>query len=274
MPEHLFELYRPFASEIEEWATKADQRRYIVPQEGAKHYIDIDYYEASSPLDTIIKPWHQLLVLQSLDTTYKHGILPWSIQEVYHRLRESFAMKDTNAIIKLSADLGHYVADAHVPLHTTSNYNGQLSNQHGIHGLWETRLPSLYMDSYELIIPPARYIASIDSCVWKTIEESFAAKDSVLGFEKQLAEKEVRFGYENKGGRTVKVYSKHYCELYNSSLNNMVERRYKKAIHTVASLWFSAWLDAQTVEQLENPKKSLDSLLIDYKSSRDRILIH
>ena len=37
----------------------------------------------------------------------------------------------------LRADLGHYLADAHVPLHT-GNYSSQRTNQTGIHALWET----------------------------------------------------------------------------------------------------------------------------------------
>ena len=41
-------------------------------------------------------------------------------------------------VLRTAADLGHYLADAHVPLHTTGNYNGQRTNQTGIHALWET----------------------------------------------------------------------------------------------------------------------------------------
>ncbi len=47
--------------------------------------------------------------------------------------------KNYPAILKLSAEIGHYMADAHVPLHANSNYNGQQTGQHGIHGLWESR---------------------------------------------------------------------------------------------------------------------------------------
>ncbi len=42
-------------------------------------------------------------------------------------------MHDSIKILKYSADLSHYIGDAHVPLHTTSNHNGQLTNQVGIH---------------------------------------------------------------------------------------------------------------------------------------------
>ena len=39
-----------------------------------------------------------------------------------------------------SAIIGHYVADAHVPLHAVLNYNGQLTGQTGIHNRWEDEL--------------------------------------------------------------------------------------------------------------------------------------
>ena len=39
----------------------------------------------------------------------------------------------TLKVLFLATDLGHYIANAHVPLHTTLNYNGQLSNQSGFH---------------------------------------------------------------------------------------------------------------------------------------------
>ena len=272
LPDSLYQFYRPYAHQIEEWATKADQRRYIVAHEGAKHYIDLDYYEHSSPLDTIIKSWKQLLTHQAIDTTFEHGVLPWNILDVYSKLVRSFEQKDTQAIIRISADLGHYVADAHVPLHTTSNYNGQLSNQHGIHALWETRLPELYLANYDLLLPAAFYIQNVDSFVWKLIDESYSAKDSVLKLEAELATQALRFGYERKNGRTIKVYNKSFCEGYHQLLNGMVEKRLTKAIHAVASLWYSAWIDAHSNSLLQ--VSPLDSLLQKTPVIDGRVLLH
>jgi hypothetical protein len=56
-----------------------------------------------------------------------------------NRLTRAFKEHDRERILRYSADLGHYIGDAHVPLHCTRNYNGQLSGQHGIHGFWESR---------------------------------------------------------------------------------------------------------------------------------------
>ena len=54
------------------------------------------------------------------------------------------------AIIKFSAELSHYVGDAFVPLHTTINYDGQLTDQKGLHSLWESQLPERFINDYKL----------------------------------------------------------------------------------------------------------------------------
>ncbi len=67
------------------------------------------------------------------------------------RLTTAFKNKDPAKILKLSAELGHYIADFHVPLHASSNHNGQYTNQKGIHGFWESRIP-------ELLAQPETYL--------------------------------------------------------------------------------------------------------------------
>ena len=64
----------------------------------------------------------------------------------------AFIEKDSDKILKYSADLGHYIADAYVPLHTTENYNGQLTGQKGIHAFWESRLPELFSEDYNYLV--------------------------------------------------------------------------------------------------------------------------
>ena len=46
----------------------------------------------------------------------------------------------------------YYVGDAHVPLHTTENYNGKMTGQKGIHGFWESRLPEINADNYNFFV--------------------------------------------------------------------------------------------------------------------------
>jgi hypothetical protein len=51
----------------------------------------------------------------------------------------------------IMADLGHYIADAHMPF-TSDNHDGQLTDQKGIHFV-ESRLPELFVKDYNLPYP-------------------------------------------------------------------------------------------------------------------------
>lgn len=246
LPQPIFHFYRHHISDLEILATKADQRRYSIDNEGVKHFIDLDYYEQSSPLDTINREYYSLLRLVHPDSVVKHGILPWNLKKVYNRLVSAMKFGNSDQIVRLSADLGHYLADAHVPLHTTANYNGQLSNQHGIHALWESRLPEIFIHDYSMFLNKASYIENIDSLIWLSIEESYALKNKVLATEKQLFQlhSDQKYGFELKNNRQVKMVNEAYAKMYHDALSNMVETRMQLAVQRLSCLWFSAWVDA------------------------------
>src|ERR1700753_3788650 len=107
------------------------------------------------------------------------GTLPWTIASNYYYLVKAFKAHDTTAILNASANLGHYIADAHVPLHLTQNYNGQLTGQTGIHALWESRLPELFSKNYKLSAGKARYIDNPLSEAFRICHSSFKEVDSV-----------------------------------------------------------------------------------------------
>ncbi|MCX7638808.1 MAG: S1/P1 Nuclease, partial [Cyclobacteriaceae bacterium] len=150
------------------------------------------------------------------------------------------------AILRLSADLGHYVADAHVPLHTTENYNGQFTGQEGIHAFWESRVPELLSASYDFWVGSATYETDVRKRVWSAIVQAHEAVDSVLRIERELSEKfgERKYSFETRGRQTVRVYSREFAMAYHQALNGMVQRQMRAAIRMLGDLWFSAWVDA------------------------------
>lgn len=121
-----------------------DKRRYAVEGEAQRHYIDIDHYAhgGTDPFETMPRKWNDAVAKFSEDTLQAYGIVPWHIEVMFGRLVSAFQRGDVDRILRNSSEIGHYVGDAHVPLHTTENYNGQLTNQHGIHAFWENRMPS------------------------------------------------------------------------------------------------------------------------------------
>ncbi len=244
LPTELASFYKTCIKQITDKAVDADKRCYIDTIEGPKHYIDLDQYEN---IDSIPIHWSKAKEKLNERKLLAQGIVPWQINRTYQNLVEAFKSKDNKRIIQLSADLGHYVADAHVPLHTTSNYNGQYTNQIGIHALWETRIPEMYMTDYDLFIGSAQYISDPVNFAWKIVRESNALVDSVLLIEKALnksfRDSEIK-SYIERNNQLIQTYSDPYVQAYNTELNGMVERRFKASIFAVASFWYSAWLDA------------------------------
>ena len=102
------------------------------------------------------------------------------------RLTAAFREKNTGAILKLSAEIGHYIADAHVPLHATSNHNGQLTQQEGIHAFWEAQLPELFGKNYNLNTGEAHYISNIEKATWAAIDSSHSKVKSLLLIESKM----------------------------------------------------------------------------------------
>ncbi len=255
LPPQMFGFFKANMGAIVSNAVKPDMRRYAVAEEGARHFIDIDYYEKSLPLDTIRCIWREAVDRFGEETLSEHGIGPWFVVRMKNSLTTAFSDRNEELIIKFASELGHYIADLHVPLHTTSNYNGQKTGQYGIHGLWESRLPELFLEGYDLFVDPAFYITDIDKFIWDQVEISHSLVDSVLKVEKEaetIAGKDNKYSFSKRGQKVVRNYSEEYAEIYNRNLNNMVERRFRNAINAVGSVWFTAWVDAGQPELDQN----------------------
>jgi hypothetical protein len=247
LPPEMLVLYKAQIGFLAEHAVDPDKRRYAVAAEGPRHYIDIDHYGAY-PYDSLPRSWKDAVAKFTEDTLAKYGIGPWWIQTMLQRLTKAFSEKDQSRILKLSAEIGHYLADSHVPLHACSNHNGQYTNQRGIHGFWESRVPELLAEKqWDFFIGKAAYIDKPLQFTWKRVLESAAAADSVLSFERALNKKyppDRKYAFEERNGVLIRQYSLAYTIDYNNSLDNMVERRMRQSIFAVASFWYTAWVNA------------------------------
>lgn len=249
LPKGMFSFYKNNIEYITEHAVDPDKRRYAVKNEAPRHYIDIDHYHHDSltPFEYVPRKWQDAVDKFTEDTLQAYGIVPWHVNTMQHWLTMAFKEKDIKKILKLSAELGHYIGDASVPLHTTENYNGQLTNQKGIHGFWESRIPELFSDDYDFWVGQSIYIENPLDFIWNRVKESHLALDSVLGFEKNLTTtfpSDQKYAFDNRGTQTIKTYSREYSKVYQDMLDGMVERRMRSAITSVGSYWYTAWMNA------------------------------
>jgi hypothetical protein len=176
-----------------------------------------------------------------------HGILPYHLVKAQRNLTEAFRQGNIARVLSLSADIGHYIADAHVPLHTTENYNGQLSGQKGIHAFWESRIPELFAHQYDFFTGRARYIDNPLEYYWNIVLHSNSLVDSVLFIEKQVSEEtpsDKQYCFDQRGETIVRSQCAEYAGAYSLAMQNMVERQMRAAVHAVGSAWLTAWIDA------------------------------
>jgi hypothetical protein len=247
LPPEMIQLYKPNVDFITEHSVDPDKRRNAIKEEGPRHYIDSDHYGVF-PYSELPRKWNDAVAKFSEDTLMQYGIVPWWVQTMLYRLTDAFKEKHQAKILKLSAEIGHYIADAHVPLHASSNHNGQFTDQRGIHGFWESRVPELLAEKeWDFFIGKADHIKNPGDFIWQRVLESAKAADSVLLFEKELSKTfpaDQKFSFEERNGITIRQYSTAFTKAYDKKLNGMIERRMRQSISAIASFWYTAWVNA------------------------------
>jgi len=245
LPPEMIGFYKHHIRFITEKAVNPDMRRYAIPEEAPRHYIDLDVY-GDSAVHKLPRYWFDAVEMYTEDTLQAYGIVPWHVNRVKGWLTDAFKKQDKDQILRLSADLGHYIADANVPLHTTENYNGQFTGQYGIHGFWESRLPELFAENYSFFVGKAEHIPNTQLRIWDAVTKANMALDSVFLFEKEITEtrgSSTKFVIEQRGNSNLRTYSQEFSKAYHDKLSGMVERRMKASIKMIADFWYTAWVD-------------------------------
>lgn len=246
LPPEMQYFFKKHIDYLTENAVNPDRRRYAVVGEAERHFIDLDVY-GDSALATLPRHWNQAKDKIGEDSLRKHGIVPWYIQTAVFQLTEAMRERSPARILRISADLGHYVADANVPLHTTRNYNGQLTGQEGIHAFWESRIPERYAEDYDVWLGSAGYIDNPAKEIWAAVANAHAACDSVLRIEKELSEEfkpDRKYTYMERNRVLVRTYSDEFTARYNARLDGQVERQMRASVQLVSDLWYTCWVNA------------------------------
>lgn len=260
LPPEMIGFFKKHLDYITEHAIDPDKRSRGVPGEDVKHYIDIERY-GDKPFENLPKLWKAAVEKYTEDTLQKYGINPWWVSKMVFSLTQAFKDEDFDKILYYAANLGHYIADACTPLHTTMYYDGKIYEQKGIHAFWETRIPELYCDKYNYLVGRAHFIEKPYEYAWQLTEESHSEVDSIFDIETYLRlnfPADAQYVYDEKGTVIKKQFSEKYCEDFNKRSHNMVERKMRRAVLAVASLWYTAWVNAgqPDLSRLENKEIS------------------
>ncbi|MES2386584.1 MAG: zinc dependent phospholipase C family protein [Bacteroidota bacterium] len=246
LPPEMIGFYKQNRAYLSAMAVNPDRRRGINKKEGPRHYFDVDGYGPN--VNTLPLFLDSAIARCGEDSLLRHGTAPWHLGMLKVALTKAFAERQPERILKLSAEAGHYLSDIYVPLHTTSNHNGQKTYQNGIHALWETQIPHAFYYTWTILPGKANYIEYPQKYFMETALRTHVFADSVL-----LSDYRLRLGFPERnmyawsmagGGAGKKVYTFTYASEWYYALNGMHERRFTEAVKAVGDLWFTCWVDA------------------------------
>ena len=220
-------------------AMSADYRKDKDPEETSRHFVDMKRYGR----DLFMDPETDLdrLVLQfGRQATQQDGTGPWSAEITFDRLLDAFRRRDLEAILLYSSDLSHYVADLHQSLHTTENFNGQLTGQMDIHARFESDLLNRYQSRISFHQVDPTNLGPVLSELFDLVLESHREVETLLRADDRIVSELALDckAYRRRGeGRN---YPDFYFERMFDEVGDLLEERLNQAAHRVASLWWMA----------------------------------
>jgi subtilisin family serine protease len=228
VPGELRNFYNIHLDTIVQHAMDADHAKGTDPSERPRHFIDIDLY-GEFPFTELPEDFEAAVRKFGRQTIEGRGIVPWQIERTYQELVHAFGEQDLDGVLRHSAWLGHYVGDSHVPFHTTANHDGQLTGQKGLHSYFETRLLNKHISPEEIKPPEGkRIVERPHSLAFRWVRESYAFVQPLLDADAA------------NGGKTRKRNLAGFAKV----AKPIAVDRLAKGSSRIASLWFSAWIEA------------------------------
>ena len=225
-------IYKDWSAQLTEHGSDADNRKRYDPTEGIKHYIDIDAF-AGFPEDLKIVEEHSAAFAKyGREFILKNGTLPWVTDSTYHALVSQFKSREWSKAVLTAADLGHYVGDGHMPLHITSNFDGKLTGQNGIHSRYESKMINRYVDSIRVNSSAIQKVNNVRRYIFQYIYDNYRYKDSLLIADKVAFEKA-----DNQ-------YNDLYYQLLWKQTKGFTEKLIADSSKSLAELITMAWIEA------------------------------
>lgn len=207
-------------------------------QEPPNHFVDLDHY-GKYPFNELPREYDRAIQKFGREVVHEQGLLPWRTQEFYGKLQREFeglkrkspSPYAADNIVLFAALIAHYVSDGHVPLHSVVNYDGQLTDQHGLHSRWESELFERNRTRIRIAPSAPKPVADPREAMFQTLLASHLLAEGVLQSDKKAA-----LGRE--------FYDDGYFDALAKDQLSVLERRLNDSITAVAAFVIGAWEQA------------------------------
>lgn len=223
--------FERWAGIITAYASEADRRKSTDPLESPRHYVDIDRYP-EFPQGRLCRDLDSLRARygDQLDV-YGNGVVPWTIAGVTETLSVAMAEGHWQEAILLAADLGHYVADGHQPLHVTENYDGQLTGNDGVHLRYEIHMVNRHLDELPTASAAVSPVPDPLEYYFQTIPGTWIYVDSIMAAD-------------HRARKRTALFDEEYYRVMWRHTGRFTVDRLCQAARVLAALWQTAWVEA------------------------------
>jgi len=250
LPAEIRPLFEQHRTEVVERAIDPDT--WIIAgweEERPHHFVDMDSPGFGQyPFTELPRDYTAALAKFGAAKMRDAGTVPWTTEEVYGSLRRAFEAYPRRGnfgpnahldVILFSAWMAHYVSDAHVPLHGVANYDGQLTQQWGLHSRWEATAFERYLNQLTIAPKPIAPIKDPRGFIFTALLQDYQLAKTVLKADRDAI-----------GNRD--VYDEAYYQAFFAANKSILEQRLNDSIAAVAAMIAGAWEAAGKPEMSPN----------------------
>jgi len=201
MPGDLNWFFTTYSDTIVDYSNKPDSWKYSDNYEQYRHFYQLDVNPNGHP-----------------ESDYVDGVLPWAVEDNFNALVQYLKENDLEHAAQLAGVISHYIGDASMPLHATSDYNPS-----GNHVPFESTVDSqITKDNVNL---------DVSGFVPSTIDNIFSSTMQMLNES-----------YSYTIGSSPSVLSPYLRSgvLWNDEIKNITENRLSSSVQLLADIWYTA----------------------------------
>ena len=228
LPEPLRSYFQARRQYLLEHASEPDEVAHASPEERPHHYTEINGYSRPP-----FRAFQRRFVTQHWNppsSQCTHGDSIWQIEAYSQRLSDDMRRRRWQDADHDAIYVAHYAADLTQPLHTVTNYDGQETNQRGIHARFETELVRDLAGNWKLRPERAAVVNDLRAEIFRVLLESYAQADGVFSADRTAA----------AGGYLAPQFMPRFEKL----AGPVALRQMNEASGLVSSLWLTAWVEA------------------------------